>query len=103
MSNRRSIMLLLAGIVLLVSAHFAVDCSRIAPGGMTNRRVLLDDSETVTRIVVARRGEQQTVLVYTNDAWRLTAPFPGSADEQTVKRLLDVLTFTPVIDSFTDA
>lgn len=103
MSNRRSILLLLAGIVLLAAAHFAVDCSRVAQGGVARRGVLVEQSDTVSRIVVARRGEQPTVLVRTNDAWRLTAPFPGSADEQAVKRLLDMLWFTPIADAITDA
>ena len=41
MSNRRSILMLLAGIVLLLAAHFAVDCSRGSGGGPVPRAVLL--------------------------------------------------------------
>ena len=103
MSNRRSILLLLAGIVLLVAVHFAVDCSRGGQGGVVRRSVLLNPSETVSRIEVVRRGEPPTVLVRTNDEWRIVAPFPGSADEQAVKRLLDALSFAPIADALTDA
>lgn len=103
MSNRRSILMLLAGIVLLVAAHFAVDCSRGRQRDLIRRTVLLDPSATVTRIEVMRRGEPPTVLARTNDEWRLTAPFQGSADEQAVKRLLDALSFTPIADAITDA
>ena len=103
MSNRRSILMLLAGIVLLAAAHFAVDCSRGAGGGPVLRSVLLPPSDSVSRIEVARRGSPSTVLVRTNDAWQLTSPFAGSADDQVVKRLLDTLSFVPVTDSLTDA
>ena len=103
MSNRRSILMFLAGIVLLAAAHFAIDCSRGVGGGTVLRRVLLPASDSVSRIEVARRGSQLTVLVRTNDAWQLTSPFSGSADEQVVKRLLDTLSFVPVVDALTDA
>lgn len=103
MSNRRSILMLLAGIVLLAAAHFAVDCSRGAGVGPVLRRVLLTPSDSVSRIEVVRRGNPPTVLVRTNDAWQLTAPFSGSADENVVKRLLDTLSFVPVTDALTDA
>ena len=103
MSNRRSILMLLAGIVLLVAAHFAVDCSRGVQGTVVSRDVLVPPSETVSRVVIGRPGAPATVLVRTNDSWRLTAPFSGSADEQVVKRLVDALSFVPVVDAFTDA
>ena len=103
MSNRRSILMLLAGIVLLVAAHFAVDCSRGAGVGTVLRRVLLTPSDSVSRIEVVRRGNPPTVLVRTNDSWQLMYPFSGSADEKVVKRLLDNLSFVPVTDALTDA
>ena len=103
MSNRRSILMLLAGIVLLAAAHFAVDCSRGGDEVAKRREVLLPPSDAVFRIRIDRGGSPSTVLVRTNDAWQLVAPFSGSADEQVVKRLLDALSFVPVVDSFTDA
>ena len=103
MSNRRSILMLVAGIALLVAAHFAVDCTRGVQEGVARRTVLLDPSAAVTGVEVMRRGEPPTALVRTNDEWRLIAPFQGSADEQTVKRILDALSFTPISDALADA
>ena len=104
MSNRRSILMLLAGIVLLVAAHFAVDCSRGGRSVVASRRdALLEPSESVTRIEIARHGSPQTVLVRSNDTWQLSAPFSGSADDRVVKRLLDALSFTPVSAVVSDA
>lgn len=103
MSNRRSILMLLAGIVLLVAAHFAVNCSNGGISASARRDSLLPPLESVSRIEISRRGESPTVLVRTNDAWRLTSPFSGSADEQVVKRLLDKLTIEPVVEAIADA
>lgn len=103
MSNRRSILLLLAGIVLLVAAHFAIDCSSGGVAATARRNALLADSESASRIKIVRGGEAPTVIVRTNDVWRLISPFSGSADDQVVKRLLDALSFVPVTDAQTDA
>ena len=103
MSNRRSILMLLAGIVLLVAAHFAIDCSSGGVSATTRRDALLADSESASRIKIVRGGEAPTVIVRTNDVWRLISPFSGSADDQVVKRLLDALSFVPVTDAQTDA
>ena len=103
MSNRRSILMLLAGIVLLVAAHFAVDCSSGSVAATARRNALLADSESASRIKIVRGGEVPTVIVRTNDVWRLISPFSGSADDQAVKRLLDALSFVPVTDAQTDA
>ena len=103
MSNRRSILMLLAGIVLLVAAHFAVDCSSGSVAATARRNALLADSESASRIKIVRGGEAPTVIVRTNDVWRLISPFSGSADDQAVKRLLDALSFVPVTDAQTDA
>jgi len=102
-SNRRSILMLLAGIVLLVAAHFAIDCSSGSVAATARRNALLADSESASRIKIVRGGEAPTVIVRTNDVWRLVAPFSGSADDQAVKRLLDALSFVPVTDAQTDA
>ena len=77
MSNRRSILMLLAGIVLLVAAHFAVDCSRGGVAATSGRTALLADSESAMRIEIVRGGEAPTVIVRTNDVWRLVSPFPA--------------------------
>ena len=103
MSNRRSILMLLAGIVLLVAAHFAIDCSSGSVAATARRNALLADSESASRIKIVRGGEVPTVIVRTNDVWRLISPFSGSADDQVVKRLLDALSFVPVTDVQTDA
>ena len=103
MSNRRSILMLLAGIVLLVAAHFAIDCSSGSVAATARRNALLADSESASCIKIVRGGEAPTVIVRTNDVWRLVSPFSGSADDQVVKRLLDALSFVPVTDAQTDA
>ena len=81
MSNRRSILLLLAGIVLLVAAHFAVDCTDGGERTAVQRETLLDASDTVACVKVALRGKPPVVLVRTNDAWQLTAPYSLSSPD----------------------
>ena len=103
MSNRRSILMLLAGIVLLAAAHFAIDCSSGGVAATARREALLADSGSASRIRIVRGGDAPTVIVRTNDVWRLVSPFSGSADDQVVKRLLDALSFVPVTDAQTDA
>ena len=103
MSSRRSIIMLLAGIGMLLAAHFAVDCSGNGVASGERRSVLLPDADDAVRITVSRRGSRQVSLEKTDGDWRMTAPFPDSADLRAVKRLVDALAFVPVVDALSDA
>lgn len=103
MSSRRSIIMLLAGIGLLVAAHFAVDCSGNGVVTAESRRVLVPHADEAVRIEVSRGGRRQVGLERSEGDWRVVAPFSDSADVRVVKRLLDALAFVPVVDAISDA
>ena len=101
MSNRKSILVLLLMIVLLVCAHLVMKMRGGVPS-LAVGRTLLDASEETVRLSIARPGVSPTVLSRTAE-WRLESPYPASADERVVARLLDLLSFTPVTDVISDS
>ena len=100
MSNRKSILVLLLMIAALVGAHLALRVRGVP--ALPVGRTLLDASETPVRLSIERRGGQPTVLSRTAE-WRLESPYSASADERVVARLLDLLSFTPVLDVIADS
>jgi len=102
MSNVRVILALLLGIALLVFAHVAVRSSDV--GSRTDRRrTLFEKTEPVVCLRIERRGNAAVVIRREDGAgWRIVEPFSGRADAQTLARLLDVLSLTPVTDTVSD-
>ncbi len=102
MKNRKIILFLLLAILCLATAEILLDVSgrrvRIA-----TRAFLVDDPTPFTELVLARRGEPQTVLSRSDGGWRLTRPFEARVEEAVVLKLLDTLARTPVEESISDA
>lgn len=95
MSNRRSILLLVLGIILAVVALWTGRSSDVAL--QVSGREVLDELVASTEIVLERAGASRIHLVKSGH-WRLREPFAVSADEQQVLKLLDVFSQTPILD-----
>lgn len=101
MSNARAIFWLFVGSVAAVVAYFVVGVyfpeARVQADGRL-AAVPVDPS----RIVVARAGEPVTVLE--RDAeWRIVSPYAARADNQTVLRLVDAVSFAEPEDVISEA
>jgi len=101
MKNRRVLILLLLALCALVGIHVALRYGGRAVDTVAKRRTLVDVTRDFTRISLARRGSPETVLVKA-PTWKLVSPFAGSADEPVVKRLVDMLSMTPVDDALSE-
>jgi len=102
-SNRRPIVVLLLGIVVLILAHVVLQS---VDGGrrMEKRRTLFERTESVGTVRIERRGNAALELRWDEEGstWCITKPFSGRADAQTVARLLDILLLTPIVDTVSD-
>lgn len=105
MKNRKSILTLLLLVVLVALADALVyfgpvrGTSAIA----SRQRSLVEFSGDVSQVEIARAGGGQVTLQRGFSEWRIVSPFAGSADEQVVRRLIDLLTFGNIIDATSDA
>ena len=97
MRNRKTIVLLLLAIAAVAGALITL---RLRDGGVrqATRASIIEIPEDPARIVLMRRGEQDTVLENGGGRWRLVEPYAGSADEQAVMRFLDAFA-VPVTDA----
>ena len=102
MKNAKSIILLLAAIALVSALNYFVYFGK-GPSSTTKRKSLVDFSSEVNFVSVDRKGAPAIALERSTGLWRLTNPFTGSADEQTVMRLVDALTQTPVQEVISDS
>jgi len=102
MSNRRSIVWLTLGIVLLVGAHFMLTyCG--APDSRIVRRVTLADSHTHYSSIELKRADGSVVKLLKSSVWQLVEPFAARVDARPVLKLLDALSFTTIDDALSDA
>jgi len=101
--NSRSILVLLLAILLLTFAHVAV--RSCGDGRRVHRRQsLLEQVGPVSAVKIERRGSAPLLIRRGEETgWRIVEPFAGRADERTVTRLIDVLSFTPIIDTVADS
>lgn len=102
MKNARSIFWLLLGIALAAGAHFALDM-RGGASRMVRRSTLWRDADEAVQISVCRAGFPATSLSKVSGAWRVTEPFPASADTRAVLMLLDAIAFAPIRDFMDDS
>jgi len=101
--NRRSILLLLMGIALLVFAHVAVRSSGDERRMTGRRRTLVVQQDAFSALKIERRGHVAVEIRRDEDSgWCIVAPFSGRADRQAVARLLDVLSLSPISDVVSD-
>ncbi len=100
MSNRRSILLLLFGCLLLAAAHMFMSYHGVG-GALVQRATLAGDvGAAADSVTIARPGAPDLVLVK-EDGWSIKAPFRARADESGVLELLDALSFGRISHSFT--
>lgn len=102
MTNKRTIMWLLIGILLLAGANFMLARNATHKAALVQKTSLLTiPDDAVSLIEVSRNGEVESLLTRTGE-WRIVEPFSGSADESAVLRLVDALAYTPVKDAYGD-
>jgi len=101
MTNRKSILFLLLGIVLLSAANYLVRF-RAEPVKAGRSVTLVAPEDAAVEIRIERRGAPPTVVTR-GVGWRLTAPYPGAVDEKVVLRLLDALQMIPADDAILDS
>ena len=102
MRNAKSILVLL-GLVLgaAVWNFFLYFGDNVTPS--VRHRGLVDPPDGIRRIRLARADGTEVELTGQSGEWRLVSPFSGSADEQSVMRLLDAVSQLPVIDVLSDS
>lgn len=100
MRNRRVILvlLLLIGLLAALEAFLGRGSQRMRA---LARSVLCENAADSTSLVLARRGEPQTVLAR-DGVWRLRQPFAAVAEEPVVLKLLDSLARAPVEESISE-
>ena len=101
MGNFRSICWLLLGIVLTVGAHFLLDM-RTGAARIVPRMSLSGVAGDATRLKISRDGVQ-TIIDKSSGAWQIVEPFSASADKIAVMKLLDAVSFSPIVDFMDDA
>ena len=101
MRNRRVILVLLLLIGLLAALEVFLDRGSPRVRALA-RSVLCERAADSTSLVLARRGEPQTVLAR-DGVWRLRQPFAAVAEEPVVLKLLDSLARAPVEESISEA
>ena len=102
MSNRKSILWFLLGVIALASVHVMLTYCGGVKTQIVRRSTLVRPNAGVASIVIERPGEPLTRLLKTSD-WRLVEPFAGTVDDPVVLRLLDALSFSAVDDVLSDA
>ena len=102
MRNRKTILLLLIAILAFASLDFYLFTGQRREKA-TERKTLIELSSDVVGLSIERQTGPATMLERTSRRWQLTFPFVGGADDQTVLKLLDVLSTTEVSDAVSDS
>ena len=102
MRNAKSIIILLAAIALAAMLDYFVYFGKGTTSPL-KRTTLGDIPSEVSSIRIERTGSSAILLDRGPSGWRLTAPFVSAADEQSVMKLVDVLTQTPVVEVISDS
>lgn len=99
MTNRRTILWLLAALALTVASHALLSYRGGAEKMLVHRTGLVDAvPEAVVRVELSRSGNPRTVLVKTG-RWRLVEPYSAIVDERSVMKLLDTLSSGEIQDA----
>lgn len=102
MKNRKMIVLLLVGILLLSIANILTAVDGESKGKIVRNVTLMSPSAEVTSLRIEHRG-RMPVMIARSSKWRLVEPYSADVDEQKVLRLLDALSQTLVMDSIADS
>lgn len=100
MNNKNTIIYLLFGIALAVTAHLYISYG--GGGNLSARGTALDRPMLrADRIVVERLAAPPVELLKTDAGWRMIRPYAAEAAEAAVSRMLDSLVFGKVIETYT--
>lgn len=102
MSNRRSILYLLALLLLTVALNLWLDVTGGERGDVVRRRVLAHGADAAVAFEISVPGRRYVRLEKT-DRWRIVSPFRAAADQSAVARLADAVAFGPLVDSVDEA
>lgn len=102
MKNRKSIVVLSVLIVLLVLSNLGLRKHAARSRLAVDSAVLLPSAVDSDRVFIERRDRPPVELLRSSE-WRLVSPYAGSADGQAVAKLLDILSFTRVLDVIDDS
>lgn len=102
MKNRKIIVLLLSGILLLSVINAMFFLNGAGSGGIVSEVTILNPAEEVSSLRIERKCSTP-ILLARSSAWRLVEPYSGDVDERVVLRLTDALSQTLVSDSISDS
>lgn len=102
MSNRRSIIWLFLGIVILIAVHLSLIYNGDVETRIVRRLTLVSPNASFNSIELTRKGSP-SVRLTRESSWQIVEPFRGGVDEQAVLRLLDVLSFTRIDDVLSES
>lgn len=105
MSNRRSILFFLVGIVFAVSALVLISMRSREVANINVRNSLCQFApEKVQGMDIVRGGTNLiTIVKDESGSWRLAAPFPAPAEPSAMEKIVDMLTQQPIGDMRTEA
>lgn len=103
MSNTRAICWMIVAIVVSAAMHFLLDIKGPRSARMIRRTVLASSADKATAVSVKRADEPATVMSSASGVWMIVSPFHANADRQSVLKLIDELSFEPIIDSMGDS
>lgn len=90
MSNRRNIIYMIVGVVVLVLLHIYLSLG--GASNLTRRETVLDKKMLAAdAISIERSGGQRVELKKTDDGWSILSPYSADADESAVEKMLDFL------------
>lgn len=102
MKNRKMIVFLSTGILLLSAVNTAVFLCGEDRKGISRTLTLLSPAVSVSSFCVERVGSAPVMLAKSS-AWRMIEPYSSDVDEQTVLKFLDALSQTIVSDTISDS
>lgn len=102
MNNRKVILYLAVGIVLLAAVNVAVFNCGEDKVVFSRISTLVDPSADVTSFRIDRRG-RAPVRIARSSRWRMIEPYQAEVDEQSVMKFIDALSQTVAIDTISDS
>lgn len=102
MSNRRSILYLLALLLLAVAANLWLDVTGPDHGEVVGRTSLFRTADAAVTLEILSPG-RHSMRLEKSDRWRIVTPFRAVADQTAVARLTDAVAFAPLVSKFEEA
>lgn len=97
MNNRRMIVLLVFALALLVGAHFALDVNFGRDPALIRPSALVDFAADALTVEI-ERADAGALRMEKDGEWRIVTPYAAVADGERVRRLMDALAFSEIVD-----